>query len=99
MNELEFDQLLTFWSLKGKMQMLDNVKMGFKTVAGSTQTKMMKALLIDSNGNHAKVVYSKVMEDDVLRGYEIEYADITNNRGISTLYRNQAEALTAVQKM
>ena len=100
MTTLEFEQLLTFWTLKGKLRKLSDVKMGYKKVPGGTEVKQVKALVVESNGNHAKVVYSELMnihEDEVL-GYEIEYADITSNVGISKLYR-RTDALIAMQNL
>jgi len=85
MTTLEFDQLLTFWHLKGKVtREFDHL--GIKTT-NTGQLKQLRRIQIKGDNKLAKIVYGEVLDDDKhIVGYEIEYADITNETGISKLY-------------
>jgi len=95
MNTVEFDQLLTFWHLKGKITR-DHDTLGVKAENG--QLQRLRRIQIKSKDKVAKIVYGELFDDDKnVTGYEIRYADIEHN-GISKLYVS-AEVLTAIQDL
>jgi len=93
MNTLEFDQLLTFWHLKGKVTR-EYDTLGVKNNNG--QLKRLRRIQIRSKDKSAKIVYGELFDNNNnVIGYEIEYADIEHN-GISKLYV-KSDVLTAIQ--
>ena len=95
MKQLEFDALLTFLTLKGKIRH-HNSPLGIKKLA-SGQIGHTRKLYIHSNDNDAIVVYMEIKnkDDTETEGYEIVYAEIEHH-GISKIYF-KSEVLSALQ--
>ena len=93
---LQFGELLTYWTLKGILQKSQIKSLGIKKIPGTNLSKHQKEITIANNDIYAKIIYAKVLDGETVIRYEIEYADIINEFGISKLYIKD-DALNAIQ--